>query len=1258
MRERVCKNCGGRDYKIVGQNMVKCSFCGTIYVDEQASKEEEVLLVGANELLRELRFDEASEEFDKILALFPMSFSAYFGKALAKNKIVVYGTGRGISKTPRFFDEIKSIADDEDFKKAMQYAPSDVAKGYLDISKKVDRAVSNYQKVNQKYDVFLCDAAFDKAAPNDQISKVFETLKEKNYNVYFPQNLETREKEAESFNALKTAKVFLYVVKNPKDFYLGEIKNYYDRYFYQIAQRLKAKSSFVLLLDSQKTPKQTLPKELASCKNAIDLSENSFLQDVLVTVGDEMKNSVFAQAKLEHITVEKKDPKRREFVETTPVTMQELGNYKIENLEPGETNKIKWIFLSLKNGDFASAQELAQAELEKDPNNAELLFALLLCEKNINTKEQFFENISNFDDREKIDRILTFSNREFAEYFIDNWENLIIKLANVDYYNKYLLYLAKYNTPNRENFVENAQNLAVETLNDDLIKKVLCCFAPTDVDKFINLYFMLAQKSDNHEYYEKILNLDQGHEQSQIAVFLDKFKDDESKLTFRDKEMVEKVFAYLKESTRDGFIAQIVGLVLSVAYKNIDEAEKQLDFYLSYITNEETLVAVLKNIAEKFQNMGYFKQAEKYLAIAISKQPQNADLYWEILKTKAHCDTDNDVILSPIKISQFPEWNSLLAVANEEQTEKYAQIISKANLYKGEKENFREEALDKDALKVKLNEFIIRNNQILLDYEKQYGLTKSIGYFKGQLKPFENYLEKLDKATTFDEFKEVSKQIDARLSALNLKLSSSISVLNLREKQPRDETPIIEIKKEAPQKSQQKKDIKNDKFLKLYLFAFFELAPLVLSTTIFALLISNPKRLYMTFSHTFLLVLVGICVCIGFGNLIVFLLRRRQISKLARLGLSVMICLSMLNFIMFVSANNFVNPVIEINNETELSTLMKNATSSKLKLTKNIEVTDWIAHDFHGEFDGAGFEIKIKFADKQQNGFVLKNSGKIENLKLNLTETTLKNCQKLGFVVCENSGDIISCEVIGKVNIDTSKSAVVGGIAAKNNRNIENIVSSGEIKFVSNLNDSCVGGVVGVAENGSTISKSSSYFVFDFDGSVKNSSIGGLCGQLVKLSSGKICENFVSANVQIKGTANNLNLGGLIGEGFAESENNFVQGQFVLDELGGSGYVGGLYGKYLNSNLKVAIEHSYSNVDITSAAGLKTGSLVGCLGGKISYCFACNDNALIGESRGAIYADLSTCLKKSELSKGFYDESLDFDQNIWKISDIDYPKFK
>ena len=70
MRERVCKNCGGRRYVVVGQNMVKCQFCGTLYVDEQASKEEEFLTVSAFEQLRALKFEQATKEFEKVLLVF------------------------------------------------------------------------------------------------------------------------------------------------------------------------------------------------------------------------------------------------------------------------------------------------------------------------------------------------------------------------------------------------------------------------------------------------------------------------------------------------------------------------------------------------------------------------------------------------------------------------------------------------------------------------------------------------------------------------------------------------------------------------------------------------------------------------------------------------------------------------------------------------------------------------------------------------------------------------------------------------------------------------------------------------------------------------------------------------------------------------------------------------------------------------------------------------------------------------------------
>ena len=155
MKERVCKNCGGRSYKVVGQNMVKCMFCGTLFVDDQRSKEEEVLVVQANEILRQFKFSEAEKQFNQIISLYPMSYEAHFGRMLARNKIILYSNKKGLKQRPRFFDEVKSVSQDEDYLKAVELAPAEVAKDYNSFSKKIDKVVGAYKNITDKTEVFV-----------------------------------------------------------------------------------------------------------------------------------------------------------------------------------------------------------------------------------------------------------------------------------------------------------------------------------------------------------------------------------------------------------------------------------------------------------------------------------------------------------------------------------------------------------------------------------------------------------------------------------------------------------------------------------------------------------------------------------------------------------------------------------------------------------------------------------------------------------------------------------------------------------------------------------------------------------------------------------------------------------------------------------------------------------------------------------------------------------------------------------------------
>lgn len=1269
MRERVCKNCGGRQYKVVGQNMVKCMFCGTLYVDEQASKEEEVLTVGAYEKLRDCQFDQAKEEFDKILSLYPMSFEGHYGKVQAKYKIVFYTNKRGLSKRPRFFgDEIPSILEDEDFKLAVQNAPPEVAKTYNDQAKRIEKIRKTFLEESSKkhYDIIACALDFDK---NEEslISKTIEELKKQNLEVYFVQDLPQKEREEDTFQALQTAKAFIFFANDKKGYNAGEIKNLYDRYLYFASQKKKTKSSLIVALDSANVSVSDVPKELIACKSVVDMAQTSFLQDIQVKVKKEMENSVQELAKIDTVKIEKVEPQRKAYVDIESISPSELGHYHVDNIELSDANKIKWIFLTLKNGDFVSATDLISKGLEKDANNSELLFAQLMAENKIKTQEEFFQNVANFRDKEKIDKILTYASKDFAEYFVDSWENLIIKLDSEEYYNAFLLYLAQFSSPNRDNFVEKAENKAVETLNEELIDKVLKCFKSDEIERFVEFYFMLAQKSDDQKYYQKILDIDEGHEPSNIALLLQHFKTDEDKLEYRDKEEIETVFKYLSESTRAQFVSSVVNMILPIAFYDLSKAEAQLDFYLSYVSENGKLVEILRSIANTLQEQGFFKQAEKYLSIAISKDNSNGELYWQLIKVKAHCKTDNELIMSNVKISQMPEWETLLSLSNEEQTERYAEITSKMNLYSGEKMAFREDMPDKVHLIQDLKEFVARNEKILLEMEKQEGerVLKGVKYYRLQLKPFESYIEKIESLSDFKEYQGIFSKLNMRLEALNLTLSSSVNVIDLLNKDEGLKTILQDEKTKEKRRTKQIKDIRKDKFLKKFLYIFLELFPLLFTTLLLIVLVSAPKEVYLYFSQEFLIVLVILSTIIGAVNLIVFINIRHKISKKWNIANIALFSIAGLNLVLMCCGLYFFPVTMNINSVKEMQVLLKNASYSNFKLTKDIDMKDisWTSVNFSGTLDGDGHSItNLKFNEKQDKiGLFKRNSGEIKNLNIYLTEKAYSNIDKFGTIARSNHGLIENCSVYGTVVLNFNESATVGGICGTmSGGSILNCTTN--LTITINIEQATLkyGGLVGEIGSGTSqtiVNKSTNNAnVVINSNESENIYAGGLVGMLrhIDAENINISQNSSNMSLSVNGNGGRVVAGGLVGQGYSSSENNYATGKIDTSNFVGSGYVGGLYGQYENSTLSDSVKTSYSIVQLNVGDSIKVGGLVGGLGGKVSSSFTNTTIDFAGEKKFSS-AQADNCLK---LTTKFYDKKLGFDENIWNITDSTYPTLK
>ncbi len=1243
MRERVCNNCGGKKYKVVGQNMVKCMFCGSLYVDENSSKEEEVLIALANELSRGFRFDEAVEQFKNIIEQYPLSFQGYFGKALAKNQIVLFTNKRGTSRRPRFFaDSIPSLSSDSDFLKAVELAPPEEAKSYTDLAKRVDRIKRTYEMSSSKqlYDVIFCTAGDENPQIHNNIAELLNKLELSYYNLF----LQTKENEEDTFRALETSKMLILQLNSLTD--LGVFRHIIERYNLRISKKQKTSTSLILIVDVKKIKKEQLPPTLQNCKSVFDINSVSLLQDLETLVKTEEKNAAIETAKIETINLKRVNPKKKEYANVESISPNELGHYSVENVEVSSEGKTKWLFLALKNGDFQTADKILDETLEENPYSSELLFARLLCDKKIRTEDEFFEKLSNFSDREQISNILRYASKNFAEDFVERWEKLVMQQDSAEFYNQFLLELASYKTPSREDFISAAENKAIETLDSELVQKVVKCFDKEDVDRFINFYFSLAQKSDDKDYYNKILELDAGHEQSNLAILMRNFKSTKDILTYRDRQQLEDTLKYMNQNARDAFVSAVISKIMPVVFFDLQEAQAQIDFYLSYMSDGEKLGALCKDIAEKFQAWRYFKPAEKYMTIAISKCADKVELYWQLIKIKCHCRTDQELVTSKAKADTLPEWETLLELGDDEHDEFYAGVVSRANLYQGERSEFVPDDYDKKGIMDRLNDFLMRNQKILLEIEKQEGLKakKGVDYYRLQLKPLEQNLQEIQKCRDYDQFEDVVSRVKTRLSALDLSLDTSVSVLSVMGREPSLKTINVEPEKKGIKTREDVLENARRRMVLLkFLCIFLEFFPLAFSSLLLIVSLFSPKQVYLYFNETFLIVTMIYSVCIAIGNFTFYVLKKSVLEKRNARAFLTLFGLGLTNVILFVLSFYLVPNTMKINNEKEFSTLLHNAGHYSFVLEKDLDMKDrtWKSIKLYGSLNGNGHTISgLKTA------LLKENVGTVENLNI-VIDATSQKYSIFGGLAQINSGEIENCTVNGNVNLTNAK--VVGGIVGKNVGEIKNC-ASGVTIILTVEKDVTVGGIVGqnTSEKKNALIWQSSYVgQINVQAASGNVVVGGA---LAKDSSknNAVKEVFSNAQINVTGQAKNVVAGGLIGEGQFSSQNNYAVGSITAE--GKQGYVGGLYGRYTHATAD-AVQHSYCQVSISTT--LKNGQIIGQLSGRMQYCYAiANDGNVCGEIGG--FGGEQNC----EIINAPYDAKFGFDEEVWLLQTGQAPILK
>ena len=235
-----CKQCGGQLIPDENQKIVYCKFCGSANAISVANRFG--LYNRANYLRRQNEFDRALGVYEDIIKEDTTDAEAYFGMALCKYGIEYVDepeTGKKIPTCHR--TRFTLMSQDEDFKKAIEYADSDTLSVYMREATKIDSILKKIQKLSsqqEKYDIFICYKEGDGAGGRTQSSvlaqDIYEHLTNKGYKAFFARKtLESKigsDYEPIIFSALYSAKVMLVIGSKPEEFQAVWVRNEWVRF--------------------------------------------------------------------------------------------------------------------------------------------------------------------------------------------------------------------------------------------------------------------------------------------------------------------------------------------------------------------------------------------------------------------------------------------------------------------------------------------------------------------------------------------------------------------------------------------------------------------------------------------------------------------------------------------------------------------------------------------------------------------------------------------------------------------------------------------------------------------------------------------------------------------------------------------------------------------------------------------------------------------------------------------------------------------
>ena len=243
LKKHVCEICGG-ELKELEEGHYQCPYCRTEFFKETTLPDELVLdLHSANRERSLQRFEDALNEYDRIIESYPECFDAYWGATLSDYGIQYEKDydGRMIPTVHRFSEV--SVFENDYFVNAQRYCKNENEKARIEKSAaEIERIRTEIKKTvgtQKPYDIFLCYKETPIDNPRDYTpeyywaSELYIKLRGEGYKVFFAKESLPAAKgdyEAHIFPALRSAKLMLILTTSPEHVESVWVKNEWSRF--------------------------------------------------------------------------------------------------------------------------------------------------------------------------------------------------------------------------------------------------------------------------------------------------------------------------------------------------------------------------------------------------------------------------------------------------------------------------------------------------------------------------------------------------------------------------------------------------------------------------------------------------------------------------------------------------------------------------------------------------------------------------------------------------------------------------------------------------------------------------------------------------------------------------------------------------------------------------------------------------------------------------------------------------------------------